>query len=87
MLNMIRMDMLTLRAGSGTGRRECGGRRKDALHYAAGSGRVKLRLLIRNGVHVNAVDRTQWTALHFAAIHGHGGVAVLIRKKCVCEWE
>lgn len=43
------------------------GNRVTALHYAALNGHANLvKLLLKNGANVNAVDRNNMTPLHYA---------------------
>ena len=54
----------------------------SALRHAAKQGHVDVvKVLIRNGANVNAVDKDIWKALHYAASRGHIDVAkVLIQN-------
>ena len=61
-----------------------GDRGETYLHYAAYLGHVEAtKLLLENGVEVNAVNEIKYTALHYAAEEGHVDVAkVLIQNGC-----
>ena len=50
---------------------------RTALHWAGFQGNPNIiRMLVKAGVELNATDRNNWTALHFASFFGRGAAAI-----------